>query len=214
MIWVLLLKNSRRYDINCFKFNIAHRIRKYSCPHVNFYGLRRASTEKQDFHNKQGFYSHRFRKQPHCFPHHDKSNLQEDEKEDSFHYAVWARSQARKNSSKNHRYRDSLGCDSKWDKDWSTKHQSHAYRAANERQFWIWLFLGERVILRCSYRNEGYHLDAYVCCFHQERLLRSWGWSSWYAKMEPSHRYACLGLRSARSMCRNFNLLVWWHHNL
>lgn len=88
MIGVLLLKNNRRYDINCFKSNRVHRIRKYSCLHVNFYGPEKAWIERRDFHNKRDFYYRRFKKQPHCFLHHGRSNLQEDGKEDSFHYAV------------------------------------------------------------------------------------------------------------------------------
>jgi len=215
--WILKsipLKNSLLYDTRYSKFHRGYKRGKYSYLHANFCDRETVWREMPNFNSILDFYCHQLQKLQLCFQCLDRSHLLGDDKGDNFLSVFWVLSQVRRSWGKNRRYRGNPGCGSKWDRDWSTKHQWHSNQAGFGTQFWILWFPDELWVWHCSCRNGGCRLGASVLNFHRWLTLRCVGWSCEFCGREPNHRCACLGLRNECSMCKSFNLWVLWHHNL
>ncbi len=214
VFWGILWRNSLRCGTRCFQFHRVCRTKKCSYLHEDSYDRGRALRGRLDSRSRQDFYSHQLQKQQHYFQDRGISHLLADGREDIFRNVFWVQSRGRRNSGKNHRCRGSPGCDSKLDMDWSTRRQLHAFRVAVWILFWTWWFPDVLGVWRCSFRSVGCHWGGRLRSSLQERSRLFLSWCGECESRGPSHHCVCLGPQSERSSNRNFNLWVWWRHNL
>lgn len=119
-MYELLLKNSRQYDINHFKFRIIYRIRIYSYRNADSYDRGRALTWRPNFSNKLDFSCHLPQKQQHSSPNLCKFHPPEDGKVGRTNCAFSVPWPKKRNLSKINIYTNSPHYDNKSGKDCNT----------------------------------------------------------------------------------------------